>query len=119
MQLVGEWFQIRAQALNGDYPISVKGLTTACRIRKRTPQDGDPALPTDRSGLSKPLNVDKKLFPLNVEEDCPAVKDQRGENSWITFDVECKSEGVYRAQIDVVLDNEPTTTYLYFLVVKK
>jgi hypothetical protein len=119
VQLVGEWFQIRAQALNGDYPISVKGLTTACQIRKRTPKDGDPALPTDRSGLSKDLSVDEELFPSNPKKEFLVVDGQRGENSWITFDVKCESEGVYRARIEVVLDGKPISKDLYFLVVKK
>ena len=114
---VNEKFQIRAQALNGDYPISVTELNATCRIRKRTPKVGDP-LPTDGSGLSASLSVNEADFPSTLEKEFAAVIGQRGENSWITFDVSCESEGVYRARIDVVLDSVTTTKDLYFLVVK-
>ena len=114
---VNEKFQIRAQALNGEHPISVTELNATCRIRKRTPKVGDP-LPTDGSGLSASLSVNEADFPSTLEKEFAAVIGQRGENSWITFDVSCESEGVYRARIDVVLDSVTTTKDLYFLVVK-
>jgi hypothetical protein len=115
---VNEKFQIRAQALNVEHPISVTELNATCRIRKRTPQDGDPALPTDGSGQFPSLSVKADAFPSTLEKEFAAVIGQRGENSWITFDVSCESEGVYRARIDVVLDSVTTTKDLYFLVVK-
>lgn len=114
---VKEEFQIRAQALNGEHPISVTELNATCRIQKRTPKDGD-LLPTDGSGLSKPLSVDETVFPLTLDKVLLAKIGQRGENSWIAFDVSCESEGVYRARIEVVLDGAPISKYFYFLVVK-